>query len=157
MKPKVYIETSVVSYLTSKLSRDLLVAGHQQVTQDWWERRRGDFELFTSEVVTSEAGEGDAEAAGRRLRALSGLTQLQVSQAAQALAVALVAQGVVPPGKPEDALHIALAAAHGMDYLLTWNCAHIANAEMRKAVEDVCASLGYRAPIICTPEELLGE
>lgn len=157
MKPKVYVETTIVSYLTSRLSRDLLVAGHQQVTQEWWERRRGDFEVFTSEVVIAEAREGDAEAAGKRLRALGGVTVIQVTHAAQALAVTLVSRGVVPREKPEDALHIALAATHGMDYLLTWNCAHIANAEIRQAVEETCLSLGYDAPIICTPEELLGD
>jgi len=156
MKPRVYVETTIVSYLTSRPSRDLLVAAHQQVTQDWWDHRRGDFELFTSEVVFAEAGQGDADAAAKRLHAISALTPVQVTHAAEAIAADLVARGAVPREKPEDALHIALAASHGLDYLLTWNCAHIANAEMRQRVEEVCLSLGYEAPVICTPEELMG-
>lgn len=157
MKPTVYIETTIFSYLTSRPSRDLLVAGHQQVTQDWWERRRGDFDVVCSEVVVTEAGEGDPDAAAKRLRALEGVAVLGLTEAALELAAQLIGRGAVPPQKPEDAFHIALAATHGADYLLTWNCAHIANAQMRQMVEGVCLSLGYEPPIICTPEELMGE
>ena len=157
MKPKVYLETSVVSYLTSRLSRDLVVAGHQQVTQEWWERRRDEFELYVSQIVIREAGAGDPNAAERRLDLLGGLAVLGVSEGALGLARALLTQGVLSPKAPEDALHIAIAAVHGMDYLLTWNCTHLANVQMRFAVQEVCLSAGCQPPAICTPEELMGE
>jgi len=155
VKPKVYVETTVVSYLTSRLSRDLLVAGHQQVTQEWWQLKRQDFDLFCSQVVVREAREGDPEAAARRLEAIKDVPLLETTEAALDLASELIERGAVPPGKPEDAFHIAIAAVHGADYLLTWNCAHIANAKMRHLVEQVCRELGYEAPVICTPEELI--
>ncbi|MBM4035848.1 MAG: type II toxin-antitoxin system VapC family toxin [Planctomycetes bacterium] len=155
MKPKVYVETSVVSYLTSKLSRDLLVAGHQQVTQEWWDLKRQDYDLFCSEVVVREAGEGDAQAAAKRLQAIQDVATLELTQAALDLASELIARGAVPAEKPEDAFHIAIAATNGVDYLLTWNCAHIANAKVRHLVEGICHQLGYVPPVICTPEELM--
>lgn len=155
MKPKVYVETTVVSYLTSKLSRDLLVAGHQQVTQEWWDLKRQDFDLFCSEVVVREAREGDPEAAAKRLQAIQDVAVLELTEAALDLASELIGRGAVPAGKPEDAFHIAVAATNGADYLLTWNCAHIANAKVRHLVEEVCHQLGYVPPVICTPEELM--
>ena len=157
MGPKVYLETSVVSYLTSRLSRDLIVAAHQQRTRDWWERRRDEFDVFVSQVVVREAAAGDQDEARRRLEALEGVPLLAVNEDAFALAQQLVARGAVPEKAAADALHIAVAAVHGMDYLLTWNCRHIANAQTRHAVEEICFSLGHDPPVTCTPEELIGE
>lgn len=156
MKPKIYVETTIVSYLTAKLSRDLIIAAHQQITQDWWEDRRHAFDLFISELVIREAGAGDEVAAQKRLYALKEIALLELNQEALFLAGELVQKGPIPEKSKEDALHIALATVHGMDYLLTWNCRHIANAEMRKGVASVCMSLGYETPVVATPEELMG-
>lgn len=153
MKPRVYVETSVLSYLTSWRSRDLIQAAHQEVTIEWWAGRER-FELFVSDAVLMEAGRGDPEAARRRLAAAEGLTALAATEEAQALASALLRAAAMPAKAAVDAAHVAIATVHGMNFLLTWNCAHIANATMREVIEDVCRREGFRAPIICTPEEL---
>jgi hypothetical protein len=157
MKPKVYIETSIVSYLTARLSRDLIVAANQQVTQDWWEKRRDDFDLFVSQLVIREASVGDEQASGRRLAVLAPIPVLDIDAEVEALARSLLDQGVLPERAAEDALHIAIASVHGIDYLLTWNCRHIANAEIQRVVRAVCLAKGYDAPIVCTPAELMGD
>ena len=152
-----YVETTVVSYLTARKSRDLVVAAHQEITQRWWKRRRREFDLYCSQAVIREASAGDKHAAARRLAALEDVPLLEVNVSANRLAAALVKAAALPDKATEDALHIALAAAHGMDYLLTWNCKHIANAEIRNVVAAVSYEHGYGAPVICTPEELMGE
>jgi hypothetical protein len=157
MRPTLYIETSIVSYLAARPSRDLITAAHQQVTHQWWDRRREAFDLFVSQVVLSESAGGDPEAALRRAEFLSGLPLLDVTPAVTVLAGSLVKQIPLPPAAGADAFHIALAACHGMNYLLTWNCAHIANAELRPRVETVCRRHGYSPPVLCTPDELMGE
>ena len=155
-KETVYVETTVVSYLTAWLSRDLIRAAHQQITQEWWQHRRKDFEIYVSEFVINEASAGDAEAAEKRLEALENILLLDVSADVENLAKKLIADKALPAKAVTDALHIAVAAVHGINYLLTWNCKHIANAEMQKAIEKVCEDRGCKCPIICTPEELLG-
>lgn len=155
-KESVYIETTVVSYLTAWLSRDLIRAAHQQITQEWWQHRRNDFELFVSAFVINEASAGDTEAAGKRLEALADVALLDVNVEVENLAKKLIADKALPSKAVTDALHIAVAAVHGINYLLSWNCKHIANAEMQSAIEKVCAEQGYNCPKICTPEELLG-
>ncbi len=155
-KESVYIETTVVSYLTSWLSRDLIRAAHQQITQEWWQHRRNDFEIFVSEFVINEAAAGDPEAAEKRLEALANIALLDVNLDAEKLAKKLIADKALPGKAVTDALHIAVASVHGINYLLSWNCKHIANAEMQSAIEKVCAEQGYKCPKICTPEELLG-
>jgi predicted nucleic acid-binding protein len=157
MKPKAYLETTVVSYLTARASRDLIVAAHQKLTRVWWERRRKRFELYCSQLVIREAAAGDTRAARRRLEVLEPLPLLEITDAAGQLARDLVTEAPIPKRALEDALHIALATVHGMDYLLTWNCKHIANAEIRNAVTAVCGAHGYEPPVICTPEELMGD
>ena len=154
-RPRVYLETTVISYLTARPSRNLRVMAHQEITVDWWSRRRMSFELYVSRLVVDEASAGDAEAAARRLSTLEAIPRLELTEPVSALAAQLVAQAGIPREAVEDAVHVAIAAAHGMDYLLTWNCRHIANAAMRNRIEDVCASSGFEAPVICTPEELL--
>jgi predicted nucleic acid-binding protein len=153
---KVYLETSVISYLVSRPSRDLVVAAHQQITRQWWEECRESFQLYVSQMVIQEAGSGDPAAAQRRLGELVAIPLLGLTDEAQALARELIENGALPRQAVEDALHIALATVHGMDYLLTWNCRHIANARMREAVVSVCMMRGYEPPVICTPEELMG-
>ena len=151
---RVYVETSVLGYLTARPSRDLLVAAHQQITSDWWAAGRQVFDCYISQAVLEEAAGGDPEAAKRRLAVVRDMPLLSVTDDAMRLADDLVAAGAIPAEAAEDALHIALAAVHGMDYLLTWNCRHIANATMRNRIADVCADHGYVPPVICTPEEL---
>ena len=153
--PRVYLETTVISYLTARPSRNLRVVAHQEITNDWWARRRMGFELYVSRLVLDESAAGDAEAAARRLVTLNGLMRLELTESTSALAEQLVAEAAIPREATQDALHVAVAAAHGMDYLLTWNCRHIANAAMRNRIGDVCAAAGFEAPVICTPEELL--
>jgi predicted nucleic acid-binding protein len=155
-QPTVYIETSIVSYLTARPSRDLLVAAHQQLTVVWWDEQRTRYELFTSQVVLTEARAGDPDAAQRRLAVLERLPLLDVTDAAVALATRLVTGQALPAQAVQDALHLAVACVHGMQYLLTWNCTHLANARLRNRIEQVCREAGYLPPIICTPEELEG-
>ena len=156
MKESVYIETTVISYLTAWLSRDLIRAAHQQITQEWWHNRRNDFEIFISEFVINEAGSGDKDAAEERLAALEEIPLLDVNLEVENLAKSLISEKALPTKAATDALHIAVAAVHGINYLLSWNCKHIANAEMQGAIEKVCTEQGYISPKICTPEELLG-
>ena len=157
MKPKVYIETTIPSYLTAWPSRDLVTAAHQQITREWWQTRRQDFDLFTAQIVIKEASGGDLDAATRRLEVLEDIPLLEPSDEVSDLAQALIEQIPFPPKAAADALHIAIAVVSGMDYLLTWNCTHIANAALRSDIESICRSRGYDVPIICTPEELLQE
>jgi len=155
MKPKIYIETTVVSYLTSRDSPTPLIAGRQQITREWWETRKNLFELIVSEIVVQEAAEGDTEAAKKRLAVLEGIPSLSLSPEVLTLAEALVSAGPIPREWIEDAFHIALAAVNGVDYLVTWNCKHIANAILRHDIERIIENHGYACPVICTPEELM--
>ena len=157
MKPKIYVETSVVSYLTARPSRDLIVAANQQITQEWWQVRRTEFELYVSQMVVQEASSGDPTAAQQRLQVLDETPLLELTEDAVTFAEKLVQDGALPSNAVEDALHIAVAALNGMDYLLTWNFKHLANATMRYRIEQVCRQMGYEPPIICTPQELLEE
>lgn len=155
MKPKVYVETSVISYLTAWASRDVVVAGHQQVTHDWWKSSQDRFEVLASELVVQEASIGDQDAAHDRLVVLNSLTLLEITETARDLARELVIAAAIPAKAAEDALHLAIAATNGVEYLATWNCRHLANATMRERIETVCREAGYQPPVICTPEELL--
>lgn len=157
MKPVVYIETSVISYLASRPSRDLVVAARQAISQDWWENERRRFELRISALVEEEVGRGDPTAAASRLDLLDGIPSLAVSDLAVQLAERLVAQKAIPEGSEEDALHIAIAATQGADYLVTWNFKHINNAETKLLITSVVESCGYRCPLLCSPEELGGD
>ena len=155
-KPSIYLETSLVSYLVAPPSRDLIVAAHQQLTIDWWQDQRDAYDLFVSQVVLEEARAGSPEFAANRIAVVESVAMLQVSESAIQLAENLVKSHAVPEKAAQDALHIAIACASGMSYLLTWNCKHIANARMRSAIDLVCRQSGYVPPIICTPEELEG-
>src|SRR5437763_15775508 len=122
---RVYIETTFVGYLTARPSRDLIVAGHQQITRDWWDTRRGDYELCVCQLVVQEAGAGDPQAAQERLEVLSALTMVEILEAAVALAEELVRAGALPSKAGNDALHIAIAATHQIPFLFTWNFRHL--------------------------------
>jgi hypothetical protein len=153
---RVYVETSIVSYLTARPSRDLIVAGHQQLTHEWWSQERPRYELCASPLVVREASSGDPAMVQLRLEKLRDMPLLEITDEALALAERLVRGGPLPPKAQADALHIALAAVHGVEYLLTWNCTHIANARLRPRVEAICRAAGYVPPVLCTPEELSG-
>jgi predicted nucleic acid-binding protein len=154
MKQRVYIETSVISYLTARPSNDFRAMSNQIVTLEWWELERPKFELVISEFVIAEASLGHPEAAHRRLAAISSLVELQATQAVEALGRELITRNALPAAAAIDALHVAIAAVNGIEYLLTWNCTHIANAYTRPKIETTCRALGYEPPIICTPQEL---
>lgn len=156
MRRTVYVETSIISYLAARPSRDLITAAHQQVTHTWWHERRPEFDLYASQVVLDEAAAGDPEAATRRAELLAGLPLLDITAEVAELAAALIERVPLPPRAGADAAHIAIAAYHGIDFLLTWNSAHIANAEMRPRIEQVCRESGFPAPVLCTPDELMG-
>ena len=147
----------MISYLTSRPSRDVVAAGHQQLSQAWWELRRADFELVASQLVLNEARLGDPEMSQKRLAILEGVTLLEVTDTANELAATIVREGLLPQTSFADALHLATAAVHEVEYLLTWNCAHIANAEILPRVGVICERFGLTLPFVCTPEELLGE
>lgn len=157
MGKRVYIETSVVSYLSARPSRNILATAWQQITRQWWEKKRAGFELFTSELVLTEASKGDADAVQRRIEKLQDIPDLEITDDVVTLAKKLVKDGALPREAMDDAMHIAVAAVHGVDYLLTWNYRHLDNAEKKPLVRSVCAVEGYRCPEICTPQELMGE
>lgn len=152
----VYLETTVISYLAARQSRQLSVAWHQKVTREWWKNRRSDFEIYISDFVLLEASRGDKDAAIKRMSIVADLPVLEATDTVYAIAQALVAE-VIPRAYADDAFHVAVAAFHNVDYLLTWNCKHIANAELWKKISMIVGRFGCSIPIICTPEELLGQ
>lgn len=156
MSESVYIETSIIGYLTARSTKNLILAANIEVTRDWWELCRSAFALYISQVVLDEVSSGDPEIASRRIQVLEGLPLPELSEAAQELAKGFLARSNLPPKAAEDAAHIAIATVHGMDYLLTWNCKHIANAQIQKKLSEICLDFGYELPTICTPYELTG-
>lgn len=157
MKKTVYIETSIPSYLTARPSRDVRAAAWQQITTEWWDSARKDFNIFTSELTIVEASAGNPEAAERRLRVLQEIPKLVIDEEVQELAELLISKGGIPTSAEADALHVAVAAVHRIDYLLTWNCRHIDNAKKKPIIRSICIEAGYLYPEICTPMELLPE
>jgi predicted nucleic acid-binding protein len=151
----VYLETTIASYLTAGRSSKPVMAGQQDETHEWWNKHRQKYELFISDLVLEEAAEGDPDAANRRLELLKDIPVLGQSTETDALAKALFMGISLPPKAEYDAFHIAVATIHGIDYLLTWNCRHIANIKHRLKIESICRSLGYEAPLICTPNEMM--
>ncbi len=152
--PSLYMETTIISYLAAFPSRDLIVAAHQQITHDWWNSRRERYNVYVSALVAQEAAGGDPQASARRLQLLQGLPRLEILEESRTLAENLVRARLVPARSENDALHIAIAAVHGIRYLLTWNCTHMANADIRRNVEVFLRREGYQPPILCTPEEM---
>jgi hypothetical protein len=154
---RVYLETTIVSYLTARPSRDLILAAHQEVTRQWWEGQREQFRLYVSQFVLDEAGDGDPAAAAVRLELLKGFTLLPLTDEVRDVATGLLDAGVLPHKAEADAVHIAVATVHEMDVLLTWNCRHLANAVILGNVGRHLRDREYEVPIICTPDELMGE
>lgn len=154
MVESVYVESSVISYLVARPSRDVVISARQTITEKWWRKRKHEYELYISALVVQEIGQGDTESAEKRLNAVENIPLVATSPEAQRLAEDLVAKGAVPPNSEEDALHIGLAAAAGIVFLLTWNFKHINNAHTKAAITAVVESRGFVCPILCSPEEL---
>ncbi|MGH8001527.1 MAG: type II toxin-antitoxin system VapC family toxin [Brasilonema sp.] len=157
MSETVYIETSILGYLTARSTKNLILAANMEITRDWWETRRTAFVLYTSEAVLNEVAQGDAEIAVQRLEILRDFPLLELNHAVQDLAAQFLARSNLPPKANVDAIHIAAATVHGMDYLLTWNCKHIANAQLQGKLAEISLDFGYELPILCTPYELMGD
>jgi len=157
LKAKVYVETSVISYLTARPNNDIRAMANQNVTIEWWETQRLNFDLLISEFVVAFASIGDPDAVKRRLAAIADIMELQATEEVRVLGQQLIRCNALPENAEVDAYHVAIATVNGIDYLLTWNCAHIANAHTRPRIEAACRALGYEPPIICTPQELTEE
>ena len=156
-KKSIYLETSFISYLTARPSRDIVVSGHQLLTHKWWKTQRNEFALFISELVISEAKRGHPEAAAQRLAILTHLDLLHTTTAVSDLANSFVDNHAIPKEAAADAVHVSIAAVNGIDYLLTWNCKHIANAQCIEVIYDICLMNGYKPPLILTPEAFPGD
>jgi predicted nucleic acid-binding protein len=156
MTKRVYIETTIPSYLAAWPSRDLVQAARQQITHEWWNNERKNFDLCISQTVLDEAAAGDADAANRRLVFLQDLPLLDLIEAVSLVAKAIMGSGLLPERATRDAVHIAVSSVHHIDILLTWNCQHIANAAIMRELGEIVAQCGCEMPILCTPEELLG-
>lgn len=155
MSLRLYLETTIPSYLVARPSRDLILAGQQEATREWWDEKRQSYDLFISEFVEIEAGRGDTEMAAARLKSIQDVPRLSLNESTEELAAAILAKGLIPPNAAVDASHIAVAAVHEMDILLTWNCKHIHNIAISRQIERVCARAGFQCPAICTPFDLL--
>lgn len=153
--PRLYIETTIPSYLTARRSRDLRLAAHQEVTEEWWSDHRHEYDLYISDLVLDEAGDGDAEFASARVASLAGIQILDVTEEVDELAGRLLAGGLIPAKAVQDAFHVAVSAVHEMDFLLTWNCTHINNVNIIRRMERICAEAGFACPVICSPDDLL--
>ena len=151
MKKKVYIETTVISDATALPSNDLKLVGRQITTREWFAEARDLYDLYVSAVVVREAQRGDADAAARRMKGLEGIPVLPVVTEAVQLADTLIAKKAVPKEYRDDAMHIAIAAVYGLDYLVSWNFKHITNAHMIPKIKEVCLNEGYKCAEICTP------
>ena len=156
-KPKVYIETTVVSYLVARPSNDVTVSDRQRSTRRLWEEYSGAFEFVTSEIVLGEVERGDPREAQRRTTLLESLRELRLSPEATAFAHKLIDEGTVPPQFLSDAQHIAIAVVHNIEYLVSWNYKHIVNETKRQHINDVCLAAGYQPATLCTPEALMEE
>lgn len=157
MSETVYIETSILGYLTARSTKNLILAANIEVTRDWWEFRRKTFTIYISQAVLNEVALGDPEIASRRLALIQDFPLLELNRDVRDLASQFLSRSNLPSKASVDAIHIAAATIHGMDYLLTWNCKHIANAQIQRKLADISFDFGYELPILCTPYELLGE
>ncbi len=155
-KPRAFIETTIVSYLTAFPSKDSDIARDQQITHDWWATCGDRFELVTSPFVLSEARVGDPAMARLRLDILATITVVDLTAAAYELADELIRSGALPEKARIDALHVAAAATNRVDYLVTWNCKHLANEALQKKIDECCRAAGFKPALIRTPADLLG-
>ena len=157
MPRRIYIETTIPSYLTARPSRDIVQAARQQLTREWWDVERRNYDLCISQIVLDEAAAGDAEAAQRRMAVIDTLPLLDLTFEVDGLAETIMQSRLLPASASRDAVHIAVTAIHQVHFLLTWNFRHIANATIFRDLQHIIMSAGYDMPVICTPEELLGD
>lgn len=157
MSETVYIETSIIGYLTARPSNNLILMANLEATREWWEARRTYFSIYISQIVLDEVARGDRKIAAKRLEILCDFPLLAINESVQNLAVQFLGKSNLPPKAADDALHIAVATVYGLDYLLTWNCKHIANAQIQKKLAQISLYAGYELPTICTPYELMGD
>lgn len=153
--PRLYLETSVISYYSARPSRDVVTLAHQQLTRDWWQTQLPRYEIFVSDLVYLEAEQGDPGAIRRRKETLDSFGILKTNDSIRALADIYSKRIPLPKKAGADALHLAIASWHSMDYLLTWNCRHIANGYVIRRIAEINLELATVSPTICTPEELL--
>lgn len=151
----VYVETTVVGNIAGRLHPDPTIAARQRVTRDWWATASARYELFVSQVTVDECAAGDPDAASERLDVIRKLALLDESDAAEDLGARLIARRAVPDSQPRDALHIAIATVHGIQFIVTWNFKHILNPHLQATIADTCYEAGFVPPVICTPEQLL--
>lgn len=156
VRETVYIETSIIGYLTARSSKNLIIAANIEITRDWWENCHNNFDLYISQIVVDEISRGDIEMVNQRLEVIRDYPLLEVTEAVDDLASEFMAKSNLPPKAADDAIHIAVATVNNLDYLLTWNCKHIANAQIQKKLGEICSNLDYKLPIICTPYEFMG-
>lgn len=150
----VYIETTILSYLVSRPSRDIIVAARQELTRQWWDYSKPTYDCVLSQIVLDEIEAGDPTHAANRMDHASVLAVLAVNQGCLDLAQLYLDRGYVPKNEIRDALHIAVAVIWKVDYLLTWNCKHIANAHALRQLRKFSENLGHEFPHVCTPDEL---
>lgn len=150
-----YIKTTIPSYYTSRPARDVVQLTRQAHTKKWWDSGCSGFELYTSQETIHEASRGDSDFAAKRLELLNQVSVLEISPRVEDLTRRLLSAGLVPASVASDAIHIAIASVHGMDFLVTWNFKHIANPHIQIALREEVACFGERLPVLCTPEELL--
>ena len=156
MRETIYVETTIVGHIAGRVHRDPFIAARQQATRMWWRDEASKYAVFISQLVLDECSDGDPVAAAERLEVVSDTDLLESSGEVDALAAALILGRAVPASEPRDAMHIAIAAVNGVNYLLTWNFKHIANASLRGRIEQICRDAGFDPPVICTPDELMG-
>ncbi len=154
MKPKLYVETSIISYLTARPNRDVVINANQQLAQEWWEKRQN-FDLFVSQIVIDEVSKGDVLFAKKRLDLIQDFPLIEFNDESKDLAKQILQQNVLPPKAALDVFHIAVTTVHQLDFLLTLNCKHIANAFIFRRIEKICRQFGFEPPVVCTPQEIL--
>ncbi len=157
MNPTLYVESSIFSYLRSRPSGHVVSAARQLVTQRWWQMERSKYDLVTSQYVIDEIAEGDPVLASERLDSAADIPMAELLDSAVELAEASLLSHILPDRARLDALHICLATVHKIEYLLTWNCTHIANGRILPRVDSFMSKKGYRLPFVCTPEELIDD
>ena len=157
MRKRIYIETTIPSYLTARPNRDIIQMARQQLARDWWDSERHNYDFCVSQIVLDEVAAGDEDAVQRRMAVIADLPLLDLTLDVDELAEKIMKSGLLPEGASRDAVHIAVACVHNVDFLLTWNCRHIANATILKDLQHIIVDAGYEMPVICPPEELIGD
>lgn len=156
MKHKVYLETSVISYYTARPSNDIITLGRQRITEQWWQYALDTFDVHVSPIVFEEAELGDSTASSKRLKVMGHFKVLAIDDIVRQVWSVYMEKLGLPERAIRDAGHLAVASVHDIDYLVTWNCAHIANGDTIRKLSLLNNQLGLPMPIIVTPDELMG-